>query len=187
VSYLTLNNPPTDAAHGANKAYVDSAMQSQVTNWGGTAGGTTNALTVALTPAPTALAAGLRVRFIAAYQNTTSATLALNTFTAATIVRPDGTALGWADLRAGWAYDVEYDGAHWRLLSMPPSQMATGFGSAQTLASAERAHEGKARAHHPCTKFHLLAYGNPPNTITIRFFSERKTGDTIQWLEQEQK
>lgn len=90
---------------------------------GGTAGGTANALTLALAPAPAAYATGQWVWFIAASDNTGSATLNLNSIGAKTLKRQIAGAkqnLSAGDIKSGRVYWAFYDGTDFVVLAAEP-------------------------------------------------------------------
>ncbi len=69
----------------------------------------TNALVVTLSPAPTALIAGMSLRFKNTTANTGAVTLNINGLGAKPIVKNGGTALSSGNLKAGGVYTVAYD------------------------------------------------------------------------------
>ena len=75
--------------------------------WGGTSGGSANAHTLTLSPAITAYTAGMVVRFIAGFTNTTTTpTININSVGANTMKRDDKPALIAGDINAGQIYEL---------------------------------------------------------------------------------
>src|SRR6056297_3609292 len=72
------NHTGVDDASARDHYAAAGQVQDSSFVWGGTAGGTANALTISLSPAITAYANGMKVRFIAASNNTGAATLNVN-------------------------------------------------------------------------------------------------------------
>lgn len=86
------------------------------------AGGSADALTAAFSPAFLTVTDGRRISIRATATNaTTTPTLAVNSLTARTIVRPDGTALQVGDIVSGTDYLLEYDLANTRWKLMNPT------------------------------------------------------------------
>lgn len=80
----------------------------------GTATGT-NTLVLTLSPAPSALSAGLTIRFKNTTANTGAVTLNINGLGAKSIVKDGGVALTSGNLKAGGVYTVCYDGVNFTL------------------------------------------------------------------------
>jgi len=83
--------------------------------WGGTAGGTADALTIGVTPALTTQVAGQTFLFIAASDNTGSATLNPDSRGAKTIKKGGTTDLEAGDIKSGRLYAVTDDGTNYQL------------------------------------------------------------------------
>ena len=102
----------------AGSAATDSAtlgqVQAQAYAWAGTAAGTADVLTASPSPAITAYAAGQAFRFVAASDNTGTATIAINGL-AAKAIQNDGSALAAADIATGKIYEIVYDGTQFQI------------------------------------------------------------------------
>ena len=83
----------------------------------GTTGGTATAYTGTATPAITTLVAGLRVSFVPHVVSGLAPTLNAGGGAKALLTR-SGAAPPRGALQVGYAYDAEYDGAAWRVLSL---------------------------------------------------------------------
>ncbi|TXH58987.1 MAG: hypothetical protein E6Q97_00830 [Desulfurellales bacterium] len=88
--------------------------------WGGTSGGSANAQTVTLTPAPSAIVAGMTIRFRSGFFNSGATTLNVNGLGATNIT--SGTRLLIAgELATGYDYTVVFNGTSWSLQPSHPS------------------------------------------------------------------
>ena len=84
--------------------------------------GTADALVAAPSPAVTSYTAGLRFSVAKGSHSNLTNTPTFNAgLGAKTIVRSDGSSIQPGDLPALGLFDLEYDGAVWRLLALPPS------------------------------------------------------------------
>lgn len=112
----TLTNLRAATARG-EVARIDE-VQDGAPFWGGTAGGTADALTISVSPTLTGYSAGQIFFFIAASDNTGSATLDVDSQGAQTFKKTDGsTNLEAGDIKAGRLYAALYDGTNLQLLN----------------------------------------------------------------------
>lgn len=97
----------------------------QVPCYAGLVTGSANQINCAITPAPGALAPGLVIRAIAAYDNTDRVYLNLNGLGNYEVLRSNQwwygatLSLGAGAIRAGRTFEVMFDGAYWRMLGSP--------------------------------------------------------------------
>ncbi|NKC04296.1 DUF2793 domain-containing protein [Ochrobactrum haematophilum] len=115
--------------------YVEkTALDVQSGTWlYGVASGSANALTAVLNPAPPALVAGMSVRLLVATTNTAAGvTLNLNGLGAKSIFRKNANSLIAGDIKPG-LIELIYDGAYWRLMSLPISAVNLGSNGAMDL------------------------------------------------------
>lgn len=108
---------------GALLDAFEAAYRKQATNYVPTVGGTANALTAMLDPVPASYASLTGTPFLVkiATTNTGAATINLNGLGAATIGRPDNTALQAGDLQAGRTVAMMFDGTFFQLLGLAAS------------------------------------------------------------------
>jgi hypothetical protein len=87
--------------------------------------GTADALVVTLPVVPSSLVAGMVVWFAKGSSGnaTTTPTLQVNSFSPATLVRADGTALAKGELAAGVRAGAMFDGGNWRIVSYVPQSV----------------------------------------------------------------
>ena len=113
---------------------VDAAIQSivEVGNYAAASGADT--IVVTLDPAPSAYVEGLRVRFKAAADNTTSPTLNVNALGAKSVKYADGSALAAGGLQAGRIYCVDFNGTDFILTDQPKATAAETAGAVSTKA-----------------------------------------------------
>ncbi len=104
--------------------------------WGGLAGGTADALSCSVVPMPIGLSSGRVLNFLPATTNTGPATMDVGT--GAYPILKAGSALGYADLQFGQAYQAVFDGSSWHLIGAPSSSGggAAGIKSCTLTASS---------------------------------------------------
>lgn len=106
--------------------------------------GAANAYVITVSaPQTVALAAGLRIQFLAAHINTGASTLQINALAAKNILNLDGSNLGAGQIAANAIIDVIYDGTQFLLLSAMPTRYKVGaFTYAMATASGNVSYTG---------------------------------------------
>lgn len=99
---------PSSVNDSARQMMASLAAYHKDTNGTITAGGSANALTVTTNSSHTSLTNGLKVRFVTASANTSTATLAVDGLTAKNLKKQGGTALASGDLVSGAIYEAMY-------------------------------------------------------------------------------
>jgi hypothetical protein len=107
---------------------IDQAIQSLVEAGNYGAGSGADTIVVTLSPAPSAYVEGLRVRFRAAADNTTTPTLNVNGLGAQALKYADGSSPAAGALEAGVVYTADYDGTAFILTQPPLASVAEAKG-----------------------------------------------------------
>jgi hypothetical protein len=123
------NNFQMTAANIVTPPMLSDAARLGVPTYQATDTGTAGAYAIALSPAPTTIAAGATVRFIAAHTNNAGVTLNVNGLGASAIVSQNGSAIPAGAILSGQLVEALYDGANWRVITTQTSR----FTSASTV------------------------------------------------------
>lgn len=97
--------------------------------WAGTAGGSANAITITPSPAITAYAVGQCFRFLSAFANTSSVTIAVSGLTTKAITKNGSTALISGDIPNGSIVTISYDGTQFQMSQVLGADFGTYTGT----------------------------------------------------------